>query len=264
MKYFTVNIGERNVALDCYLFSDSPDMPNCEKRPAVLIFPGGGYYMLCEREAEPIALAYLGRGYNAFILRYTAGQGISFDMPFGDAQEAIKYIREHAEELRLADGKLACLGFSAGGHLASACGTMGPNRPDAMILCYPVIHDDIGETMSCEFPETDALVDDMTPPAFIFTTQGDTLVPCEHSLAFAMAMAKAERPYELHVFLSGDHGLALAEPSTCFGYDFGIQPVTAQWHRMSVDWLRALWGDYAPADKPTYVKPVKPSFFEQQ
>lgn len=252
MKYFTVNIGERNVALDCYLFSDSPDMPNCEKRPAVLIFPGGGYYMLCEREAEPVALAYMGRGFNAFILRYTVGRDISFEQPYSDAQEAIKYIREHAQELCIAEGKLACLGFSAGGHLASACGTIGKYRPDAMILCYPVIHDDIGETMSCRYPETDKSADENTPPAFIFTTQGDNTVPCEHSLAFAMAMAKAKRPYELHVFLSGDHGLALAEPSTCGGFDPLIQPAVSQWHRMSVDWLHALWGDFPPADAPLY------------
>ena len=38
-------------------------------RDAVLVIPGGAYYGVCaDREGEPIALAFLARGVNAFVL----------------------------------------------------------------------------------------------------------------------------------------------------------------------------------------------------
>src|SRR5215213_2110242 len=35
--------------------------------------PVGGYFMTSDREAEPVAVAYLAEGFNAFVLRYRAG-----------------------------------------------------------------------------------------------------------------------------------------------------------------------------------------------
>ena len=42
-----------------------------QKRPAILVCPGGGYANVCEREAEPIALQFLPAGYNVFVLTYS-------------------------------------------------------------------------------------------------------------------------------------------------------------------------------------------------
>ena len=41
-----------------------------KKRSAILIFPGGGYSFVSEREWEPVALYYYGRGLDAFVLVY--------------------------------------------------------------------------------------------------------------------------------------------------------------------------------------------------
>ena len=46
------NAGE----LSIYLIGHSPEMPGHEKRPLVLICPGGGYCMTSDREAEPLAI----------------------------------------------------------------------------------------------------------------------------------------------------------------------------------------------------------------
>ena len=41
-------------------------------RDAMLVIPGGGYYNVCaDREGEPIALAYMNAGLNAFVLNYS-------------------------------------------------------------------------------------------------------------------------------------------------------------------------------------------------
>ena len=50
-----------------------------------------------------------------------------------------------------------------------------------------------------------------TPPAFIWHTSTDELVPVENSLLLASALAKNAVPFELHVFPVGNHGLGLAE-----------------------------------------------------
>ena len=52
-----------------YLHDPLTEMPTYRtKRPCVLIFPGGGYEMLSEREADPVAFSFFKKGYQAFVL----------------------------------------------------------------------------------------------------------------------------------------------------------------------------------------------------
>lgn len=80
-----------------------------------------------------------------------------------DAQQAIKTVREHANEWNVNPDRIGIMGFSAGGHLASSAGThfkktLIPNkentslRPDFMILIYPVIsfQENVGHSGSSE------------------------------------------------------------------------------------------------------------------
>ena len=54
-----------------YILDNSVEMRPNRKRPVIVICPGGGYTMTSDREAEPIAMQYLARGYHAVILRYS-------------------------------------------------------------------------------------------------------------------------------------------------------------------------------------------------
>ena len=45
-----------------------------------------------------------------------------------------------------------------------------------------------------------------TPPAFIWTTANDEVVPCDNALRYALALAKQGIEYELHVYPRGQHG----------------------------------------------------------
>lgn len=58
-----------------YFLDNSIEMHINRKRPVVVICPGGGYAMTSDREAEPIAMQYLVRGYHAVILRYSVEPG---------------------------------------------------------------------------------------------------------------------------------------------------------------------------------------------
>ena len=72
VQYYKLNgqyIGE--VDMDAYIADRVGDFT----RKAVLVIPGGGYNNVCsDREGEPIAMAFLPHGYNAFVLHYTVGR----------------------------------------------------------------------------------------------------------------------------------------------------------------------------------------------
>ena len=51
-----------------YIRDESPEM-EAHRRPAVVICPGGGYGMTSDREAEPVALKFLEKGFQCFVLR---------------------------------------------------------------------------------------------------------------------------------------------------------------------------------------------------
>ena len=135
-----------------------------EKRRAMLVIPGGGYGMVSEREAEPIARKFYAEGYNTFTLWYSVTEratnpGNVYDekrglpKPLLEASKAMALIRRNAEKYNIDPEKIAIIGFSAGGHLAASLATMwhydfvkegagieyGENKPNAAILSYPVI-----------------------------------------------------------------------------------------------------------------------------
>lgn len=246
MKIKKVNVNSEEVTLTAYLLGDSEEFSNVTKRPVVLIFPGGGYYMTSDREAEPIAMAYLAEGYNAFILRYSVGKESSFEEAFNDAEGAITLIRKNAEKWHVDKNKIATIGFSAGGHLAAALGTMGENRPNALILGYPCILNDLGLAFSV--PSLEKKVDDLTPPTFLFSTFEDKVVPIEHTLSFMQALNKKNIPFESHIFQKGVHGLSLAKPLSSSGWKHFVDHDFAQWFKLSISWLQKQFGDF-PAEQ---------------
>ena len=74
------------------------------------------------------------------------------------------------------------------------------------------------------------------PPAFIWHTFNDAVVPVENSLCFAAALAKASISTELHVFPKGPHGLSLANEWLAGGAE-GVVPEVQEWSDMAVRWV---------------------------
>ncbi len=142
---------EKTAYVRAYLLDSVNDIPFGKARPAILIFPGGGYTHCSEREAEPIAMHYLAQGYNAFVLYYSCNK--KFPVPLVEAAYALCKIRARADEFGIDKDKIAVWGASAGAHLAGCLATMWSDstlvntidcepaelRPNAAVLCYPVI-----------------------------------------------------------------------------------------------------------------------------
>ena len=215
--------------------------PDLISRPAVLVIPGGGYGVVCEEtEGSPIANRFDELGYQTFVLSYRVSPANPWPATYDDAVRAMRLVRGHAAEWGVIPDSIAACGFSAGGHLAASLGTVAPHcstaragdrfdavraTPDAMVLCYPVIlsgplaHQGSVRNLfggaAAPSAEQEALfsldrqVADDTPPAFLWTTVEDTVVPMENSVAFFRAMRAHGRVCELHVFPHGQHGMQL-------------------------------------------------------
>ena len=80
------------------------------------------------------------------------------------------------------------------------------------------------------------LVSEKTPPMFLWATAEDNLVPVQHSIRMANALAEHRVPFELHIFENGGHGLALASQATAYAKTQVSAPA-AQWIQMAESWL---------------------------
>lgn len=245
MQTFTQTLGQNAATLTGYVQEPSDELANARVRPAVLVLPGGGYIHTSDREAEPVALAYLAEGFNAFVLRYAVGDAASFAMALSDAEHALAWIRDHAAQLHIDPARVAVVGFSAGGHLAASLGTLAEGKPDALVLGYPVTLAEIGELLGKQIPDLPERVTSQTPPTFLFSTAGDELVPIRHSLALLTALAHHQVPFESHIYLRGQHGLSLSKPLTANGHATLVEDSVVPWLADSVRFLRSVLGDFA-------------------
>ena len=233
MNVKTIKINNHEgVSLTMYVQDVSDEMKNVQVRPAMLILPGGGYHFCSDREAEPIALSYLAKGYNTFVLRYSLKENSKFPRPLIDAEDALIYIRENAEKLHVKKDKVAVIGFSAGGHLACSLATSGKVRPNACILAYPAL---MREKTYWEYPTPK--VDKDTPEMFVFHTFKDDVVKTENILHILEEMNNHHIPIEVHLFRSGVHGLSLGNELVSQGSDHMIEENFASWFDLSINWL---------------------------
>ena len=249
MRIHTVELAPNGASLTCYIQHNSPEMTTADIRPAMLVIPGGGYAMCSDREAEPIALAYLAEGFNAFVLRYSVG-GKGWERAYEDGTAALRHIREHAQALHIDPARVAAVGFSAGGHLAACLGTMGQDRPDALVLGYPVTRADMGPPMGLDIPDACAGVDWTTPPSFLFASSDDGVVPVENSLLFAQALARSAVCFEMHIYPQSAHGFSTGKAAHANGDPLMAVPDTRNWLPDSVRFLRRVFGDFPLGGRP--------------
>ncbi len=237
-----------------------------EKRPAVIVCPGGGYSFCTDREGEPVALAFSAHGFHSFVLNYSCAP-TGFPCAITELSKSIAYVRSIAEEHNIDPDQIFVCGFSAGAHLAGSIGmywntdwlkaytgiTGEENKPTGMILSYPVVtdkpeycHQGSVDSFLCGNAQHKALfaleenVSEDTPPAFIWHTCTDNGVPVENSLLLAMAMRKLDKSIELHIFPFGAHGLSLANDVTAVAaWDpYHHRPEVEPWMEMACRWVK--------------------------
>lgn len=275
MIYKKINLNEeynleKDTVLTAYIPDTFDEIDINRKRPSVLIFPGGGYRFLSAREAEPIALAYMGKGFNAFILDYSVYPECKHPRPLLQAAAAMAYIRKNADEYHVDPEAVAVVGFSAGGHLAGTISTLWKDevvsetlgieakdaRPDAAILAYAVLANKYAHQLSfdrvsgeneeiAEYLSIEKNVDIDTPPMYLFATATDATVNPKSTLLTALALQEHGVPYEMHMYKSGRHGYALGSYVTtkpeATDLENRLDTHVAGWLDESVQFLKGLF-----------------------
>lgn len=258
---------------------DYSDAMAVDKRPLVLLCPGGGYARTSDREAESMALQFLAMGYHAAVLRYSCAPA-KFPTALLELASAMVLIRGNAEAWHVDADKIVVQGCSAGGHLAASLGMFwdedflaegigleGPDhellRPDGLLLCYPVItsgefahrgsfdnlvgtlEESAGDTRVKELLEKTSLekqVSSKTPKTFIWHTFEDQSVPVENSLLLVSALRKQGISTEFHMYPKGEHGLALANHLTESSDGRALQEECSSWIGLAHTWMESMFG----------------------
>jgi len=255
------------VEMRTYVADPIPDVTDNVPRPAVVICGGGAYMRVSRRETEPVALRYCGQGINAYTVRYRTAEEDRYPSHVQDVAAAVAWVRSHAEEHLTDPDRIAILGFSAGGHAAANLGiawqdaslwaplglTPEAVRPNAMVLCYPVINggryahrlsfEALTGTTDLKEHARHSLDEQVTaaaPRTFLWATWEDPAVPVENTLLMAMALRRCGVSCEMHIYEKGGHGLALCDETTGGMIPDRQQPDAADWFRLSVAFLKRI------------------------
>lgn len=180
-------------------------------------------------------------------------------MALEDAQRAVGLARFHAAEWHIDPHKIGVLGFSSGGHLSAAISTHFAKRlyplvddadkescrPDFAVSIYPghlslsaaqwdadqgprkfvVRHPASADKELSLNP--DVPVNRETPPTFLLQAEDDHVDNVDDSLAYYIALKKAEVPAEMHLYAQDGHAFGLRRTEL---------PITA-WPELVETWL---------------------------
>ena len=209
---------------------------------AVIVCPGGGYNILAfNKEGTEVAEWFNTLGVTAFVLKYRVPARKERERhaaPLEDAQRAIGLVRHRASEWGIDPQRIGILGFSAGGHLATAASnnftkrTYEPVdaadevscRPDFAMLIYPAYL--VDKKTNIVMPEVKPSAE--TPPTFITMTEDDG-VGVEGPLMYYLALKQAKVKAEMHLYPVGGHG-------------YGLRPsdnLVSTWPARAADWMKA-------------------------
>lgn len=217
-------------------------VPSLDSGLGMIVCPGGAYHFLAyEHEGTKVARWLNAQGHAAFLLKYRVyptgddfpaciGKNMNdrakmteitqaiFPLVAQDGLQAVRMVREHAEEWNIKPGGLGIMGFSAGGVVTSLVAKQyGPDsRPDFAAPIYSApCHDD--------HVPADA------PPLFVLTA-GDDNMAVPVSIELYQSWRAAGHSAELHIYSAGGHG-------------FGMNPLglpVDNWIECLGEWMKML------------------------
>jgi acetyl esterase/lipase len=177
--------------------------------PFAVISPGGGFaYVGSVHEGFPYAEKISRHGYNAFVLRYRAGQGEATATQ--DLAAALSYIFRNTERLGVSTENYSVWGSSAGARMAAAIGSHGAARfggddlprPSAVVMAYTG-HSDYSST---------------EPPTFVVVGEHDGIAPPSVMERRIAALRQAGTVVEYHKYPNLGHGFGLGTGTSAEGW----------------------------------------------
>lgn len=222
--------------LRLFLFEPAGFRPS-DRRPCFLVIHGGGWAHGKPENTHRLASYFARRGMVGISLQYRLlnpkfGQTVADCVR--DGRSAVRYVRSHAVELGIDPDQIVVCGVSAGGHLAAGTALFEgideagedlsvSSRPAALVLFCPVLDTSkegygfakVGE----QWRELSAIerMRPGIPPALIFHSKADPVVPYKGSVLFTEAMKKSGNTCELVAYEEPGHGIILKDPALLAG-----------------------------------------------
>ena len=177
--------------------------------PFAIIAPGGGFeYVASLHEGFPYAVEISNRGYNAFVLKYRAGQGGA--VATEDLAAAISHVFRNAHALGVATAGYSLWGSSAGARMVAAIGSHGTARfggsdlpkPSAVVTLYTG-HSDLAS---------------MEPPTFVAVGDADGIAPPSIMEKRVTALRRGGTDVEYHKYKGVGHGFGLGVGTSAEGW----------------------------------------------
>ena len=177
--------------------------------PFAIIAPGGGFsYVGSVHEGFPYAQDISAAGYNAFVLRYRAGQGGRAATE--DLAAALSYVVRNAEALGVSTQDYSLWGSSAGARMAASIGSYGAvsfggddlPKPSAVVMAYTAHSDRASKE----------------PPTFVVVGEQDGIAPPSSMEGRIAALRQAGTPVEYHRYRGLGHGFGTGAGTQAEGW----------------------------------------------
>ncbi|WEN14760.1 alpha/beta hydrolase [Rhodanobacter sp. AS-Z3] len=220
---------------------------------AVVVIPGGGFQILAmDLEGTETCDWLTSRGITCVLVKYRVPgipyvwqcdcrpHNFALSVPsLQDVQRTLRLVRFHAAKWHVDPHKIGVLGYSAGGFLVAEISTNFERplyapvdaadkesaRPDFAMPIYP------GHLATDDYQFNAAVpVSSNTPPTFLVQAEDDHVDGVQQSLAYYIALAKAEVPAEMHLYAHGGHAFGLRPTQ---------QPITG-WPALAETWLHTI------------------------
>lgn len=96
--------------IETYFWQESEELYPGQKRPVIVICPGGAYCMTSDREAEAIAVRFMGMGYHTVVLRYSVAPA-RYPVALRQLAKTVALLRENSDKWHIEKNKIIVSGF---------------------------------------------------------------------------------------------------------------------------------------------------------
>ena len=185
-----------------------------EKRMALVHFHGGGFARGNKDTLASKVAPITARGYVSIAAQYRLSGMAKWPSQIDDAKTHIRWVRANASSLGIDSGRIAIVGYSAGGHIALFTAGQADTELAACIAFYP--QTDVTNIVQALMRpgSDDAAINDASPithikagypPTVIFHGLSDVTIPPENSQHLLQVLRDAKVPSELHTFAGVPH-----------------------------------------------------------
>jgi acetyl esterase/lipase len=177
--------------------------------PFAVVAPGGGFaYVGSVHEGFPYAVEINKGGYNAFVVKYRAGRGVT--VATQDLAAVLTYIFRNAAALGVTTADYSLWRSSAGARMAAGIGSYGTARfggpelpkPSALVILYTG-HSDLAST---------------EPPTFVAVGDADPIAPPSTMERRVAALRRLGTDVEYRKYWGVGHGFGLGTGTTAEGW----------------------------------------------